>query len=258
MNNMKRGEKVVLWLPFISGLISVLLEIFIPSVQNQSNSAINYYLLISVVVTILSFIIAVVSDINNNFAKKYKEKAPFFAGVIIFILIINLITDKFALLPVVYFPSPTKVIGAIIDDRALILKCLFYSARLLFIGFFGGTLAGIITGVSIGFNKTISYWLSPIIRFLGPIPSTAWIPLVLICFPSTVSASCFLIGLSVWFPVNVMTSSGINNITNSKFSKLNFAFSIKASLSLDFIRPIACKSGTVIFNASYPPFKDGL
>lgn len=52
---------------------------------------------------------------------------------------------------------------------------------------------------------------------LGPIPSTAWIPLVLIAFPTAVSASAFLIALAVWFPTTVLTSSGIASIPNSYF-----------------------------------------
>lgn len=36
-------------------------------------------------------------------------------------------------------------------------------------------------------------------------------------FPSARSASAFLIGLAVWFPTVVMTSSGISNVQNSYF-----------------------------------------
>ncbi|MFQ8687623.1 MAG: ABC transporter permease [Lachnospirales bacterium] len=218
MNNMKKEvNKVVIWLPFIGSVISLLIDFLIPAKQSQSNIKFDYYLFINILVVILAFVMALYCTFIRKAADKYKRKAPFISGIIILIATINLITEKFALLPVIYFPSNSKVIEAIVEDRILILKCLLYSARLLFIGFLGGTLAGIVTGVGIGFNKKISYWLSPIIRFLGPIPATAWIPLVLVCFPSAVSASCFLIGLSVWFPVNIMTSSGIKNITNSMF-----------------------------------------
>ncbi|MFR4415366.1 MAG: ABC transporter permease [Butyricicoccus sp.] len=74
-----------------------------------------------------------------------------------------------------------------------------------------------LTGIAIGFNKTFAYWVQPLVRVLGPIPSTAWIPLVLIAFPTAVSASAFLIALAVWFPTTVLTSSGIASIPNSYF-----------------------------------------
>ncbi|WP_243466974.1 ABC transporter permease [Acetivibrio straminisolvens] len=48
-------------------------------------------------------------------------------------------------------------------------------------------------------------------------PATAWIPVAMVVFPNTFSASVFLIVLAVWFPVTVMTSSGIANVRNSFF-----------------------------------------
>ena len=126
----------------------------------------------------------------------------------------NLVTIKLGLLPILYFPSLNRIIGVLVEDRVLLIKCLSYSGRLLFYGYFGGAIAGFCTGILIGFNRHVNYWLSPCIRTLGPIPSTAWIPIVMICFPTAVSASAFLIALAVWFPTTVMTSSGISNIQN--------------------------------------------
>ena len=49
---------------------------------------------------------------------------------------------------------------------------------------------------------------------MGQHPSTAWIPIFLLVFPA---ASAFIIGISVWFPTVVLTSSGISNVKNSYF-----------------------------------------
>jgi NitT/TauT family transport system permease protein len=51
----------------------------------------------------------------------------------------------------------------------------------------------------------------PIVRILGPIPSIIWIPFALIMLPTIMQASAFLIVVSVWFPVAIMTASGIAN-----------------------------------------------
>ena len=144
-------------------------------------------------------------------------RGTFVSGVFLLAGCLDAATSKFALLPVLYFPSLDRVLGAIVEDRALLVKCVAYSGRLLFFGYFGGVLAGLSTGVCVGFSKRAAYWLSPIIRVLGPIPSSAWIPLVLIVFPSAVSASAFLVGLAVWFPTTVMTSSGILNVRQAYF-----------------------------------------
>ncbi len=130
---------------------------------------------------------------------------------------INLVTVKSALLPVLYFPSLDRVFGVFVTDSQLIVKCLLHSARLLLSGYFAGAIAGIICGIAIGFSKTVNYWLMPIVRVMEPIPSTSWIPLVLVIFPSAVSASSFLIAIAVWFPTTIMTSSGISNVQNTYF-----------------------------------------
>ncbi|MBO5292866.1 MAG: ABC transporter permease subunit [Lachnospiraceae bacterium] len=174
----------------------------------------TYVLWISLVVWALIFIL---SFFRQNVRKKLIYKGYFIAGAILFLNIVNLLTVKSALLPVLYFPSLDRIFGVLITDRQLILKCLLYSIRLLSVGFLSGAVIGIISGIAIGFSKTVSYWLMPVVRVLGPIPSTAWIPLVLVCFPSAVSASTFLIAVAVWFPTTIMTSSGISNVQNSYF-----------------------------------------
>jgi NitT/TauT family transport system permease protein len=68
-----------------------------------------------------------------------------------------------------------------------------------------------------GWSKRFSYWLTPGMRFIGPVPATAWIPIAMVVFPTSFWASIFLLGLSAWFPVAVMTSSGIANVPKSYF-----------------------------------------
>lgn len=144
-------------------------------------------------------------------------KALFYAGVALFFNILNILSVKAAVLPVLYFPSLDRVIGVLVEDRLFLLTCLAYSTRLLLIGWLSGAVIGVITGIAIGFSKTAAYWIQPLVRVLGPIPSTAWIPLALIAFPNAVSASAFLIALAVWFPTTVLTSSGIASIPNAYF-----------------------------------------
>ena len=134
-----------------------------------------------------------------------------------FFNVLNIVTAKLAILPVLYFPALDRVFGVMAEQTDVLVKCILYSCRLLGFGVFFGAVVGIITGICLGFSKSFSYWISPVVRVLGPIPSTAWIPLVLISFPSAVSASAFLIGLAVWFPTTIMTSSGISNVQNSYF-----------------------------------------
>lgn len=203
--------------PLISLILTLILHRLIPNQLGYPDSTHPYFQYFLVIGIIVSILLLVVSRVSASLEAKLKYKGWFFFGVFQLLNLYNLVTLKAGLLPVLYFPSPDQIIGVLVEDRALLVKCLAYSGRLLLYGYFSGAIVGFITGILIGFSKKVSYWLSPVIRVLGPIPSTAWIPIVLICFPTAVSASAFLIALAVWFPTTVMTSSGISNIQNTYF-----------------------------------------
>jgi len=216
-NSKKIINIVKLILPMLSIIFAIILQIQLPKSRKHPAPAAPYftYLLFAGLALYLIFLLA--SIWSKKLRKSILYKSYFVAGTVLFFNVLNVVTVKLAWLPVLYFPSLDRVFGVIVEDRALLLKCIAYSARLLLVGFLLGATVGIITGIGIGFNKTLSYWISPVVRVLGPIPSTAWIPLVLVIFPSAVSASRFLIAVAVWFPTTIMTSSGIANVQQAYF-----------------------------------------
>ena len=211
---MKHFTKV---LPILSIALALILDIVLPDNLQHPAAEHPYFIWLLGAALVVYLIFYAVSFFRPSLREKLEYKAYFYAGAALFLYILNLLTVKFAILPVLYFPSLDRVFGVLFEDSAFLAKCLAYSARLLFIGWFCGAIVGMLTGIAIGFNKTFSYWVQPLVRVLGPIPSTAWIPIVLIAFPSAVSASAFLIALAVWFPTTVLTSSGIAAIPNAYF-----------------------------------------
>ena len=211
---MKHFTKV---LPILSIALALILDIVLPDNLQHPAAEHPYFIRLLGAALVVYLIFFAVSFFRPSLREKLEYKAYFYAGAALFLNILNLLTVKFAILPVLYFPSLDRVFGVLFEDSAFLAKCLAYSARLLFIGWFCGAIVGMLTGIAIGFSKTFSYWVQPLVRVLGPIPSTAWIPLVLIAFPTAVSASAFLIALAVWFPTTVLTSSGIAAIPNAYF-----------------------------------------
>jgi len=49
------------------------------------------------------------------------------------------------------------------------------------------------------------------------VPTLAWIPIVFLMFPNTFWAAVFLISITVWFPVTVLTNAGIRSVPKSYF-----------------------------------------
>jgi NitT/TauT family transport system permease protein len=114
-------------------------------------------------------------------------------------------------LPLPYFPGPEAVMAALAGDRALLFDSTWHSLVLLLSGYAIGTMVALITGVTIGWFPHARYWGMPILKVVGPIPATAWIPLAMGIAPSALFSAVGLVALAVWFPVTMLTASGISN-----------------------------------------------
>lgn len=208
-------------LPVFGVLTALLLELLLPNHYLHPVAQRRYYSFLLYILFFVSVVFVGLSFIKKPSFKKLGEnlsyKGPFLAGAGVFVALINLITAKLALLPVIFFPSYDNIISVFVESWPLLLKCLWYSLRLILLGSFWGVLVGFITGVCLGFSKKVYYWINPYIKLIGPIPATAWIPLVLTTFPTPFGASVFIIALAVWFPVQLMTSSGIQNTSKVYF-----------------------------------------
>ena len=141
-----------------------------------------------------------------------KRSGPWLIVLALLIGVWETVTGKLALLPAPFFAPPRALVEAYATDWPRLLDSVLNSLRLLAFGFLYGSVVGFITGVAIGWSRGLGYWVHPILRFLGPVPSTALLPLSLYFFPSSFSAAVFLIALATWFPVTVLTWSGVSSV----------------------------------------------
>ena len=143
--------------------------------------------------------------------RRMRQMGPIFAAALLTLCAWEVITSGFRLLPLPYFPGPAAVFQSLIDDRALLLDSTWHSLVLLLGGYALGVIAGLISGICIGWSTPVRYWGMPILKVVGPIPATAWIPLAMVLSPSAIFSAAALIALAVWFPVTMLTASGISN-----------------------------------------------
>ncbi|OPY58146.1 MAG: putative aliphatic sulfonates transport permease protein SsuC [Pelotomaculum sp. PtaU1.Bin035] len=163
----------------------------------------------------LYLIFLVISYFISNIRSGLVHKVPLISAVLMILLIWELTTLKLNLLPLPYFPPPAKVFAALAIDWQTLWISVLYSLRLLGIGYLIGLLVGLPCGTLMGWYAGFNYWLNPVLRFIGPIPATAWIPVAMAVFPTSFAASIFLIALASWFPITVMTWSGIANVNKA-------------------------------------------
>jgi NitT/TauT family transport system permease protein len=166
-----------------------------------------------------------------------RQMGPIFAAALLALMGWELITSGFRWLPLPYFPSPAGVLQSLINDRALLFDSTWHSLILLLGGYALGVIAGLISGICIGWSSPVRYWGMPVLKVVGPIPATAWIPLAMVVSPSAVFSAAALIALAVWFPVTMLTASGISN-TRASY--------------LDVARTLGAGRGYLIFRVAIP------
>ena len=202
-------------LPVAAALLAIAVHVYAP---NQQTFAVNErYLDLLEALLGLNVLLFVASLAPSRLRPTLVHYAPLAAAALSLLTAWELVTLKLGLVPLPYFPGPDKVLGALTEDWKLIGTSALYSLRLLFTGYLVGATAGLITGVLIGWSRKCHYWISPVMKGIGPVPATAWIPLAMVIFPSSFQASASLVALAVWFPVSVMTGSGISNVRNAFF-----------------------------------------
>ena len=84
-------------------------------------------------------------------------------------------------------------------------------------GFSLGATIGYVLGVALGWSKPFAYWGMPILKLIGPVPATAWIPVTFYFFPTTFDASVFIVALASGIPVMILTSSGVASVNRAYY-----------------------------------------
>ena len=170
----------------------------------------SYLLLFGEVIGV-SIVLAVVRGFSSGLRRWMRQMWPIFTVAMILLGLWDVITLGFRLLPLPYFPGPSAVLRSLINDRALLLDSTWHSLVLLLSGYALGVIAGLVSGICIGWSSPVRYWGMPVLKVVGPIPATAWIPLAMVVSPSAIVSAAGLIALAVWFPVTMLTASGISN-----------------------------------------------
>jgi NitT/TauT family transport system permease protein len=141
-----------------------------------------------------------------------QHHAPLWAGALGVFILWDLVTLKLNWMRLPYFPGPDLVFGRMFEDRAVLFESTWHSLRLLLTGYLIGVCAGLISGVLIGWFPRFRYWGMPALKVVGPIPATALIPLAMTLWANSFYSGAALIGFAVWFPVTMLTASGIANV----------------------------------------------
>lgn len=163
---------------------------------------------------------------------------PLYTAIFVIFIVFDLLTLKFNILQLPYFPWLDKVFNSMAADKSYLLESVISSLKLLFTGYIIGGLLGIITGILAGYFEKVNYWIDPILKLLGPIPTTTWLPLVMVLAINLFQGAVFIIALGVWFQVSLATITGIRNVDPAFYE----AARTLGATNKDMVRRIAIPS----------------
>lgn len=149
---------------------------------------------------------------QKTFYEKLRYRAPLCSALFLLLAYYDYLTLKTGILTQPFVPCLNFVINAFWQDRMMILDCTLSTLKLLFLGYFIGVGLGLVTGITCGYSPRCRYWIDPIIKFLGPIPTSTWIPIMMVVATSLFGGAVFIIALGSWFAVTVASMTGISNV----------------------------------------------
>ena len=144
-------------------------------------------------------------------------------GLIIFAFVAsgvyNLCTLKSGILELPYFPSFESMLAYCFQHYGRIAGDLCNSVTLYLQGVFMGGVLGFLWGSAMGYSKHANYWLSPIIKIIGPVPGVAWVTISLVLAPSNHFAALVVIASTTWFPLSVNLAGGIRSVSRASIER---------------------------------------
>ncbi|MGM9662465.1 MAG: ABC transporter permease [Oscillospiraceae bacterium] len=212
---------LVIWLlPFLGGAVAVLEYTQIPDNSINRNPWVYLaFLLLLIAAYAVYCVISILVMLkgNRDMIDKQRYRAPLFTALFLLLAVYDYLTLKTGILTQPFVPCLNFVVNAAWSDRAMILDCTLHTLWLLFLGYFIGVSLGLVTGITCGYSKRCRYWVDPIIKFLGPIPTSTWIPIMMVIASSLFGGAVFIIALGSWFAVTVASMTGIANVDKDYF-----------------------------------------
>ena len=213
----KRLDVVFLLFPLACGLFAIWEYWEIPNLRKNKDPMTYVYFLLFFMVLYAVFLVYGVLGKKKRLVDKLRYMAPLYGVLFLVLSLYDYMTLKTGALRYPFFPWFNDIFNIMIEDRAYLLECAAHTLRLLFTGYFCGAILGLITGITSGYSRRVRYWVDPILKVLGPIPTSTWIPLMMVIASSLFMGAVIVIGLGVWFSVTMASMTGISNVDVSYF-----------------------------------------
>lgn len=213
------GSAGLLWrdglLASLSWFVAAAITWFLPDVIKWGDTT-GFALLVAIGGAVLLALAFLVPRLTRP-SPTLTHYGPWLIAIGIWFAVWELTTAKLGWLPKPFFSPPQGLLNVYLNDWDRLLICIAYTGRLWILGFTSGVVVGFAMGVALGWSKRFAYWGMPVLKLIGPVPASAWIPCTFFIFPSTFHASIFLVALASGIPVAILTSAGVSQVNKSLY-----------------------------------------
>ena len=171
------------------------------------------------VLYVVMFIVAKIKEKNGHkdMIRSLRYKAPLYTVIMLLLTAYDYLTIKTNYFTYPLVPCVNSIMYAAFTDRAELLRCASHTLVLMFKGYALGVILGLITGITCGYSRKVNYWIDPILKFMGPIPISTWIPIIAVLSASLSGGALFIIVVGVWTAVTNASRAGVANVDKAYF-----------------------------------------
>ena len=157
----------------------------------------------------------------NEYAKQ-RRKIKIKFGIVsvvslcVFFIVWYVCTAVLHLKPDYILPSPVQVVQAFISkltrtapDGATIFGHIAASLQVALTGYILGAVVGIPLGIAMAWFRRVDMFVTPLFDLIRPVPTIAWIPLMILWFGIGLGAKAAIIFVSAFVPCVINAYSGI-------------------------------------------------
>ena len=121
---------------------------------------------------------------------------------------------RMGMIDVRFFPAPSSIFAALIDlaKSGELWIDTWASLKRLFWGSLAGGVPAIVIGIAMGLSRPLRTIVEPLIAATYPIPKSSILPLALLIFGLGEGSKVFMVGVGVFFPVVINTTTGVLGI----------------------------------------------
>ncbi len=216
----KLMDMIITILPIAALVLGLAEYLLIPDIN--PNPMPHMYTVVLAALLVLYTVMFTVAKIkekkgDKNMIRDLRYKAPLYTVIMLLLTLYDYLTIKINYFTYPLVPCVNSIMYAAYADSATLIECAGHTLLLMFKGYFLGVALGLLTGITCGYSRKVNYWIDPILKFMGPIPISTWIPIIAVLSASLSGGALFIIVVGVWTAVTNASRAGVANVDKAYF-----------------------------------------